>query len=50
MANIGQVRESDRLASERQANAAIEHYKSANPEAETEEEMLQAELLDPTGA
>ena len=32
MANIGQVREGDRLASERQANDSIEHYKSANPE------------------
>ena len=48
MANIGQVREGDRLASERQANDSIEHYKSANPEGQTEEEMLQAELLNPT--
>ena len=33
MANIGQVREGDRLADERQAIASIVHYSSANPEA-----------------
>ena len=33
MANIGQVREGDFLASETQANAAIAHYATANPEA-----------------
>ena len=33
MANIGQVREGDLLASEREANASIAHYATANPEA-----------------
>ena len=32
MANIGQVREGDLLASEREANASIAHYATANPE------------------
>ena len=33
MVNIGQVRENEVLASEREANASIAHYATANPEA-----------------
>ena len=32
MANIDQVREGELLASEREANALIAHYETANPE------------------